>query len=500
MKNINSYIADSISKYADEVLFVEQTTGERLTFREFGEQLKRVASVLQAEGVKEGDIITLVSKNSIDLAVMLYGVIAYGAIAMPLNPQLTNLEFSTLLKHSGSKIIFADRRTGLDEYQGSSLDIAAYRGFPPLTTGDASPVALNELNENEQARALLIYTSGTTGNPKGILLTHLNIAHNVLTAVEKFALKPGHTKVCILPLFHMFGFISDLSTMLFCGGKVVIMEVFDISTLALLEDALQEHEVNSFSAVPLMFELLIRFGNRINPPSMKFCISGAAPLKKETAVEFRERFGYPIIPAYGLTESTCFATISPLDAIVDDSIGLPANIEMTIVSDSGDEPEPYEIGEVALKGKSIMAEGYFRGHDDPFSVPQKSWFKTGDLGYRDEQGYFYLTGRKKNMIIRGGEKVYLEDVDACLYKMVEIQDSATVSYEDKGLESVACFVVLEKRCRLSVMEVKAYITERAGELKCPDVVIFLDAIPRTHTNKIKIRELQQLAESLAMTI
>jgi long-chain acyl-CoA synthetase len=495
MKNITWYIADSISKYPDEVLFVEQTTGERLTFREFGEQLRRVATVLQAEGVKEGDIVTLISKNSIDLAVMLYGVIASGAIAMPLNPQLTNLEFVTLLEHSGSQIIFADRSIDLDKYQGGSQDIAAYRSFPPLPTENALPETLNE-----QANALLIYTSGTTGNPKGILLTHRNIAHNVLTAVEKFSLRPRHTKVCILPLFHMFGFISDLSTMLFCGGKVVIMKVFDISTLALLEVALQEHQVNSFSAVPLMFELLMRFSNRINPPSMKFCISGAAPLKKQTAIDFKQQYGYPIIPAYGLTESTCFATISPPDGIIDNSIGLPANIEAAIVSESGGKLQPFEIGEVVLKGQSIMAQGYFRGSDDCFLDPQKTWFKTGDLGYRDEGGYFYLTGRKKNMIIRGGEKVYLEDVDACLNKMAEIHDSATVSYEYQDQERVACFVVPEQRGLLSVVEVQSYIRDRAGDLKCPDVVIFLDKIPRTPTNKTKIRELQQIAESLAETI
>lgn len=495
MKNINQYLSDSISKWPERVLLVEQRTGEQLTFRAFGEQLGRVAVLLREAGVGAGDIVTLVSQNSLDLVVMLYGVIAYGAVAKPLNPQLTPTEIERLLEHSGSRLVFADRELALGAYAGASLPMAAYREAAPGATDSLLTKA-----QGERAGALLIYTSGTTGNPKGIILTQRNIIHNVLTAIEKFSLDEGHTALCLLPLFHMFGFISDLSTMIFCGGRTVIMETFDLSMLGLVAAALVEHGVNSFSAVPLIFELMLRFDCGLDVPTMRFCVSGAAPLKRETAAEFLRRYGFPIVPAYGLTESTCFATISPPARIRAGSIGLPAGSSIRVVSEAGEPLGAGHIGELLISGASVMEGGYFRGADDCFQGPGRDWFKTGDLGYYDADGYFYITGRKKNMVIRGGEKLYLEDLDACLGQCAQVADSATVAFDADGEERVACFVVAGEAGGLGAREVLGYLRERVGELKCPDEIIFLDKIPRTATNKTRIRELQQLAEARALAV
>jgi acyl-CoA synthetase (AMP-forming)/AMP-acid ligase II len=489
-KTINEYVLDSIRKHPEKTLLIEWSTGEKVTYASFGERLNKVANVLRNEGVKEGNVVTLICDNSIDMAIMMYGVIVYGAIAKALNPKLTSLEIANILSHSGSRVVFASKGTTLAGFEGRVLDIAAYR----TQSAEDNQKSLSKEFDAETG-VELIYTSGTTGTPKGVLLSHRNIVHNVLTAIDRLKLEHTHTVLCILPLFHNFAFISDLSTMIFCGGSVVIMDGFDISRLASVEAALLEHEVNSFSAVPLMFELFLRFNCRINPPSMKFCVSGAAPLKERVAIEFLKEYGFPIIPAYGLTESTCFCTISPLEGIDNTSVGVPADNEIKILSDDNEELAPYEIGELIVKGESVMRGSHFRTNDHCFVDPEGTWLKTGDLGYYDQKRYLHLTGRKKNMVIRGGEKIYLEDVDLCLTQLTGVAESSTISFEELEVEKIACFVVLDVGNNLTSYEVLSFLRERIGQAKCPDIVIFESALPRTATGKIKVGELRRVAES-----
>ncbi|HEX8090924.1 MAG TPA: AMP-binding protein [Blastocatellia bacterium] len=489
MKRIEECVGESIQKFGDKVLFVDQVTGEEVSFSAFGRMLAQVAALLGREGVREGDVVTLISENSVDLAVLLYGIILHGAIAKPLNPKLTPTEILNLLEHSGSRLILSDRDVPLDGFTGRLINTSSYRDYMP---GDTDRVLAK--NINDAAGALLVYTSGTTGQPKGILLNRRNITTNVLTAIEWFSLDSRHSKLCILPLFHTFGFISDLSTMIFCGGKVAILPTFDLSRLKLIEAALLEQKVNSFSAVPLIFNTMNSLNLKINQGSMRFCISGAAPLSDKVATAFYESYGVRIIPAYGLTETTCFCTISPVDKIIKGSIGVPANIKIKVVSDDETVLGPRQVGELIVQGESVIEGGYFRSSVECYSSVHTGWFKTGDLGYFDEEGYFFITGRKKNMAIRGGEKVYLEDIDRCLGDLDGVIDSATVRVEDKMIEKIACFVVLDKDSGLVADDIMRFIKDRVGKSKCPDAIVFHDSIPRTATNKIKIGELQHRAK------
>jgi len=486
MKTINEYVLESIRKHPEKTLLIDWSTREEITYAVFGERLNQVASVLRNEGVGEGDVVTMISDNSIDMAIMMYGVIVYGAIAKTLNPKLTSVEMGNIVRHSGSRIVFASKKFDIDGFEGRMLDIAAYR------TQSAEGTLRQDFDPETGAE--LIYTSGTTGRPKGVLLSHRNIVHNVRTAIDRLRLDHTHTTLCILPLFHNFAFISDLSTMIFCGGSVVIHEGFDISRLGSVEAALMENEVNSFSAVPLMFELFLRLNCRINPPSMKFCVSGAAPLKEKVAIEFHKKYSFPIVPAYGLTESTCFCTISPLDAIDNTAVGVPVD-EIRIISDDNEELGPYDIGELIVKGESVMRGSHFRMDDQCFIDPEETWLKTGDLGFYDHKHYVHITGRKKNMAIRGGEKIYLEDVDLCLTHLPGVADSSTVIFEELEVEKIACFVVLDGGSNLSSFEVLSFLRERMGQLKVPDIIIIQSYLPRTATGKIRVGELRRTAES-----
>jgi long-chain acyl-CoA synthetase len=489
MKTLSHCLSPSLRAYKDKVFLIEPSTGETLTFAEFASALGGVQGLLQEQGVAAGDVVTLIAGNSIDLVVMLYGVMTYGAIAKPLNPQVTPVELQNLLLHSGSSLVCVDHRMDIPGFTGKYLDIDAYR----QTRGQEFILSL----DHEDSPALLIYTSGTTSRPKGVLLSHRNIIHNTDTAIRFFNLDHTHAKICILPLFHMFGVISDLSTMALSGGTTVVLDTFDITKLSFVEAAIHQYPINSFSAVPLMFDLFLRLNCNLAGKHMKYCVSGAAPLPESTAAEFLQKYKFPIVPAYGLTETTCFATISPPEKIKVKSAGIPAAVSVRVTRADGREAGPHEIGELLLAGESVMQQAYFKDSVDCFGGPEHKWFKSGDLGYRDKDGYIYITGRKKNMIIRGGEKIYLEDVDACLMGMNAIADSATVRFEEDGTEKIAAFVVPREGIQLAAHEVSGYIGQKLGSLRIPDVVIFSARIPRTSTNKVKIRELQELVHRAA---
>lgn len=492
MKTLSHHLAQSLRTYKDKVFLIEPSTGETLTFAEFGSALGGVHRLLQEQEVSAGDVVTLIAGNSIDLVVMLYGVMTYGAIAKPLNPQVTPAELENLLLHSGSSLVCVDHRMNIPEFTGKYVDIDSYR----QNRGNE----FNVSREKEDDPALLIYTSGTTSQPKGVLLSHRNIIHNTLTAIRFFTLDHTHSKICILPLFHMFGLISDLSTMALSGGTTVVLDTFDITKLSFVEAAIHQHPINSFSAVPLMFDLFVRLNCNLSGKQMKYCISGAAPLRESTAEEFFQKYDLPIVPAYGLTETTCFATISPPGRIKVNSSGIPAAVSVRVTRADGQKAEPHEVGELLLAGESVMQQGYFKGAADCFGGPDNKWFKSGDLGYRDEEGYIYVTGRKKNMIIRGGEKIYLEDVDACLMEMNAVADSATIRFEEDGIEKIAVFVVPSENVQLAPNDVMGYIGQRLGSLRVPNVVIVSARIPRTSTNKVKIRELQELVHRAAASV
>jgi len=484
MKTLSHCLALSLHRYRDKVFLIEPSTGETLTFAEFGSSLGGVHRLLREHGVSPWDVVTLIAGNSIDLVVMLFGVITYGAIAKPLNPQVTPVELQNLLLHSGSSLVCGNHHINIPGFTGKYLDIDSYR----QSRDQEFLVSLDK----EEDPALLIYTSGTTSQPKGVLLSHRNIIHNTNTAIRFFALDQTHSKICILPLFHTFGLISDLATMALSGGTTVVLDTFDITKLSFVEAAIHQYPINSFSAVPLMFDLFLRLNCDLSGKHMKFCVSGAAPLRESTAGEFFQRYNFPIVPAYGLTETTCFATISPPGRIKVKSAGISAAVTVRVTRSDGHEAGPREIGELLVAGESVMPRGYFKGSSDCFGGPNNGWFKTGDLGYSDEEGYIYITGRKKNMIIRGGEKVYLEDVDICLTEMNAIADSATIRFEEDGTEKIAVFAVRREGKQLATDDVTSYIGQKLGSLRTPDVVIFSARIPRTSTNKVKIRELQEL--------
>jgi long-chain acyl-CoA synthetase len=486
MLTLNTHLERIAHDHGESPALIEASTGFTLSHRAFFERLHQVFGLLESAEVAPGEVVTLMSPNSIDMSVMLIGAMAYGAIANPLNPALSAREIDTLLQHSGSRTLFAPPGRAPSSCPVRVRDLAEYMlHSPPLTP-------LSKRGVSPEDGALLIYTSGTTGSPKGVLLSHQNLTANVETAIQWFGLDERHRTLCILPLFHTFGLVSDVLPMLFTGGAAVVSDIFDVTKIKAIDQAIERHQVRSFSAVPLMFDMFLRLGSRLGGGSMKFCVAGAAPLLTRTLADFSARFGFPIIPAYGMTETTCFCTISPPQAIVAGSSGVPARMQVRVVDERGEDLPHGQIGELVARGDNVIRGGYFRDDRGCFLDPQRTWFMTGDLGYIDEKGYVYVTGRKKNMVIRGGEKVYLEDLDRCLSRLADVADSATVGVTQGSTERIVCFIVRE-RDTLGEARVMEHLRAEVGDAKSPDRVVFCESIPRTATNKVKIAELQALA-------
>ncbi|WP_442604268.1 class I adenylate-forming enzyme family protein [Paenibacillus sp. KN14-4R] len=489
MKTILNYVNHSILKYSERPLFIEPKTGETVSYKQFKERLSQVSQLLRLKNVQPGDVVTLIIDNSIDLLTYIFGCMVNGVIANPLNPKLLAHEFTIITEHAAPVLIVKDHAEHHQINANVRVRVKEYLQFEPECEDMQKDVIVNE-----KSPALLIYTSGSTGKPKGVVLHHRNIVSNVLTAIERFPYESQHTTLCLLPLFHTFGFISDVCTMLFSGGRAVIMDVFEATRMKEIEQTIRAYEVNSFSAVPLIYDMLVRLHCNLAAPSMKFCVSGAAPLSSQTAHMFQEQYQFPIIPAYGLTETVCFTAISPFNDINYKSVGVPANLEILVIGDDGTALDTHEIGEFVVRGDQVFEGGYFK---DPASASEDGWFHTGDLGYYDEQGYYFIVGRKKNMIIRGGEKVYLEDIDQCLTSFNGIKDHATIRVNEGDTEKIACVLVLEAGITIEPKQVKQFLVERVGPKRVPDYILIHDHIPRTPTNKVKIA---QLAETVLHVI
>lgn len=427
-------------------------------------------------GINPGDVVAIKSGNSSHLVCSILATFRLGATLMPLNPSMTEVELASLISHARPKIILSE---------GPKPGEANITGYIRTET--------RGINFQNHSGSLLFYTSGTTGLPKGICLSEEQILYNIDRAQEIFQKSWETCSLCFLPLFHTFGLISDLLVTLINGGCVVVLPQFDIAMLPLIAKAFEHYPITTFSAVPLMFEFLMRM--QIIPANnkLKYCISGAAPLSEQTRIGFEKLIGAPIIPAYGMTEGVCFCLCSNPNGITPGRVGFPVGIRAMVATDKGKHADVGEIGELILSGKSIMDKGYYKNTLPCYvEIDGIKWLRTGDLAIKHDDGSFSINGRIKNMIIKGGEKIYLEDVDQFLKAMPDVTDAASVRIEGDNVLVVEEFIsyVVTNSNQVTETEIKRRASIGLGPLKVPTKVEFIDKIPRTATGKVKIRELQ----------
>jgi long-chain acyl-CoA synthetase len=499
MANLAGIVRDE-SSARGELLALRQ--GElALTYAELERAAGQAAALLREAGVRPGDRVALMLPNVLAYPLFFYGSLAAGASVVPMNPLLKSREVAYYLGDSGASVIFAWEAMGDEAAKGAAdTGTQVVRVAEPdarSVLGDREPLA-DWAERRDDDDAVILYTSGTTGVPKGAELTHANLYQNAEVATTTlFTAGPGDVIMGCLPLFHVFGLTCGLNASVISGATLTLLPRFDPA--AALE-MIGREKVTIFEGVPTMYSALLHSPARATADvsSLRLCVSGGAALPVEVLRQFEEAFGCPILEGYGLSETSPVASFNHPDRPRKaGSIGTPiAGVEMRAVDDAGHDVPQGEVGEIAIRGHNVM-KGYWRKPDATAAAIPDGWFRTGDLARIDEDGYFFIVDRKKELIIRGGYNVYPREIEEALHEHPAVAEVAVVGIPHDSLgEEVAAAVALKPGATATPDELKAFAKARVAAYKYPRYVWLVDQLPKGPTGKILRREVKPPAEVL----
>jgi len=469
----------------------DQTT----SYGELDDQSARVAGLLAARGIAPGTPIGIMLPNVPEFASVYYGILRTGAVVVPMNPLLKAREIAYYLGDSGAPVIFAWHITAPEVEIGAKEAGAEAILVDPATFPDilatASP-APQVVDRAAYDTAVVLYTSGTTGHPKGAELTHANLINNVeVSAADLFQLGPDDLIFGGLPLFHAFGQTCTLNAAIMTGASLTVLPRFDAAkALGILAD----QRVTIFAGVPTMFSALLHVPDRsgYDVSALRLCISGGAAMPVEVLRQFEDAFDCIVLEGYGLSETSPVASFNhPGRERKPGSIGTPIRgVEMRVVDASGAEVPQGEVGEIAIRGHNIM-KGYLnRPEATAEAVSDDGWFRTGDIGRVDEDGYYYIVDRKKDLIIRGGYNIYPREIEEVLYEHPEVAEAAVVGIPHPELgEEVGAAVALKPGATVTPDELRSYVKSQVAAYKYPRRVWIVDALPKGPTGKILKKEI-----------
>jgi long-chain acyl-CoA synthetase len=464
-----------------------------LTFGEFRDAALRVAAGLQARGVEPGDRVGLVLPNVVSFPVVFYGALLAGAAVVPMNPLLKAREVEYYLRDSGAKVVVALAPAE------PVVEAAGTVGIDAVTVGPTLPEELMHggaldavVDRADDDLAVILYTSGTTGQPKGAELTHANLAGNARTTAETLLESMTDDVVMgCLPLFHVFGLTCGLNTTVLRGSTLTLIPRFDgAKALSVIE----RDKVTIFEGVPTMFSAMLHSddADKVDVSSLRLCVSGGSAMPVEVMRSFEETFGCIILEGYGLSETSPVASFNhPHAERKPGSIGTPiAGVEMRLVDDDGKDVRAGEVGEIAIRGENVMKGYWQRPEDTAKSIPD-GWFRTGDLARQDDDGYFFIVDRKKEMIIRGGYNVYPREIEEALYEHPAVAEVACIGIAHPELgEEVAAAVALKPGASAEVEELRNFVKERVAAYKYPRQLWLVDSLPKGPTGKILRRAVE----------
>ena len=451
-----------------------------------------VAAKLQWQlGVQPGDRVALWVKNCPEFVPAVFGILAAGGVVVPVNNFLKPAEVAFILKDSGAKCVISD--ASLAEAQAKVAELLP--GLNILRTGDFSTLnfqlsTFSPAERSEADLAALLYTSGTTGHPKGAMLTHGNFLHNVASCVAALDVRPDDRIVVALPQFHSFMFtVGTLLPMLSSGGILLLKTLHPFKSV--LEE-IARHRGTILPSVPSFYRALLAVPEFGKLP-LRLCVSGGAPLPVEVFSDFTRKFPFPLREGYGPTESSPVATVNPIYGLnKPGSVGQPIpNVELSIRDEDGKELPIGEIGEICIRGGNVM-RGYWHQPEETAKVLRDGWLYTGDVGYGDADGYFFITDRKKDMLLVNGINVYPREIEEVIYQFPGVKEAAVVGMPDahKGEQPVA-FVAAAEGATPDEKVLLQFIRERMADYKVPRKIIFILALPRNATGKILKSELRQ---------
>ncbi len=473
-----------------------------LTYSALDQASSRFAAILKEKGIESGDRVGVMLPNVPYFPIVYYGVLRAGGVVVPMNVLLKGREVKFYLEDPGAKLLvawgdFAEAaETGAS---GTGVEtILVKPGEFEQMLGAAEPDT-DMAERDPQDTAVILYTSGTTGTPKGAELTHANLLRNSNVAASTLGeLEVGDVLLGALPLFHSFGQTCTMNSAVANRATVTMIPRFDPDKAL---EIIARDKVTIFQGVPTMYNAMLACGSAAtaDASTLRLCMSGGAAMPEEVMRKFEEKFGCKVLEGYGLSETSPVASFNhPEKERKPGSIGTPIEgVEMKVVDDDGNEVAQGEVGEIVIKGHNVM-KGYWNRPDATADSIRDSWFHSGDMAKVDEDGYFFIVDRKKDLIIRGGYNIYPREIEEVLYEHPAVQEAAVVGVPHDELgEEVGAAVVLKGGADVDADALKDFVKNEVAAYKYPRQVWFMDELPKGPTGKILKREIEVPAEAKA---
>ncbi len=493
MSNLATLLTEAAASHGDRpAVRLDDTT---LTYAQLDGASAHVAGLLQSMGISPGDRVGIMLPNVPYFPVAYYGILRYGCTVVPMNVLLKGRETSFYLQDPEAKAVFAwhdfldSARIGAEAAGAQVIEVKP--GEFEQTVGAAEPIT-EVADVDDDDVAVILYTSGTTGSPKGAMLTHASLRENVVVNVETLIqITADDVILGALPLFHVFGMTCSMNSGVYAGALLTQIPRFDPAKAM---EIIQRDKVTVFMGVPTMFSAMLNLPNRdeYDVSCLRVCISGGSAMPVEVMRGFEEAFGCKVLEGYGLSETSPVASFNHPDReSKPGSIGTPIRgVEMMVGDDEGNALPQGEVGQIWIKGHNIM-KGYWNREDATAEVMRDGWFATGDLAKVDEDGYFFIVDRKKDMIIRGGYNVYPREIEEVLYEHPAVAEVAVLGVPHDSLgEEVAAAVGLKEGATATADELRDFVKEQVANYKYPRHIWIVDELPKGPTGKILKREVK----------
>lgn len=502
--NVGYLLTKAVSDYPDKVALAFE--GKELTYRELNSRVNSLANGLLAEGIKKGDKVAILLRNSNELIESFFATVKIRGVVVPINYRLTPKEVAYIVDNAdASTLIYGEEfREGIESIRSELEKVKRYVFIgddPPAGTiwfsnligeyPDTEPDL--EVSENDECE--LMYTSGTTGRPKGTILTHRNVVWGAVNMMIARGDKPEDRALVVNPLYHIAGLNSHLLPRLGMGAMVVLKRSFNAEEVM---ETIHRERITAIGGVPTMYSFILQLPDlrRYDIRSVSVVTSGGAHLTDKTKQGLLELFpnAKGVFDIYGCTEVTSAVTILRAQ----DSLRKPRSVgkppafnEVKVINSEGEDVAVGEVGEVICRGPTVM-KGYYKNPQATEEAIRDGWFYTGDLAQVDEEGYIYLMDREKDMIISGGENIYSKEVEDVLHDHPSIEEAAVIGVPDEQWgESVKAVVVLKPGEKLTEEEIINFCKERLASYKKPKSVEFVDSLPKSPFGKVLKRELRE---------
>jgi long-chain acyl-CoA synthetase len=490
--NLASILTDSAARDPEHVAV--KLDDVEFTYAQLEGATAHVVGLLRERGFERGDRVGIMLPNIPHFPVCYYGVLRAGGVVVPMNVLLKKREVAFYLRDSGAKLLFAwegfaeDAQAGAEE-AGAELILVEMLGFQDVV-GSATPVT-EVADTADEDTAVILYTSGTTGTPKGAELTHANLTNNCKIALSLFGLGSEAVALGALPLFHSFGQTCGMNATAVGGGTLTLIPRFEPKKAL---EIIERDRVTVFEGVPTMYNAMLHEPDRekFDTSTLEVCASGGSAMPVELMRAFEDAFNCKVLEGYGLSETSPVASFNHPDRErKPGSIGTPVEgVEMKVVDDEDKEVAPGEVGEIVIRGHNVM-KGYWNRADATEEAMRGGWFHSGDLAKVDEDGYFYIVDRKKDLIIRGGYNVYPREIEEVLYEHPDVREAAVVAVPHDQLgEEIGAAVALKDGASTTSEELREFVKGQVAAYKYPRQVWFVDELPKGPTGKILKREIE----------